>query len=68
MFRDIIIKMNEDFIATVKNTAKSTSIENLKSILYDLKNNPEEFHHDDVKIVFKLFTEEYNMRLEKNNK
>lgn len=68
MYRDIIIKMNEDFIATVKNTAKSTSIENLKSILFDMKNNPEEFHHYDVNIVIKLFTEEYNIRIEKNIK
>lgn len=68
MYRDIIIKINEDFIATVKNTAKNTSIENLKLILFDMKNNPDEFHHDDVKIVLKLFTEEYNLRLEKNIK
>lgn len=65
MNRNIIIKMNEDFIENVKNTAKSTSIENLKLILVDIKNNPEEFYHNDVKIVFKLFTEEYNLRLKK---
>lgn len=33
-----------------------------------MKNNPEEFHHDDVNIVIKLFTEEYNIRIEKNIK
>lgn len=68
MNRDVIIKMNEEFITNVKNTAKNTSIENLKLILDDMLNNPNEFYHNDIKIVFKLFTEEYNLRLEKNIK
>ena len=66
MNRDIIIKMNEDFIKNVKNTAKSTSTQNLQLILIDMKKNPDEFYCNDIEIVFKLFTEEYNLRLEKN--
>ena len=66
MNRDIIIKMNEDFIKNVKNTAKSTSTQNLQLILIDMENNPDEFYCNDIEIVFKLFTEEYNLRLEKN--
>ena len=58
--------MNEDFITNVKNTAKSTSTQNLQLILIDMKKNPDEFYCNDIEIVFKLFTEEYNLRLEKN--
>jgi hypothetical protein len=65
MYRDIIIKMNEDFITNVKNTAKSTSTQNLQLILIDMENNPDEFYCNDIEIVFKLFTEEYNLRLQK---
>lgn len=65
MNRDIIIKINEDFIKNVKNTAKSTSTQNLQLILIDMENNPDEFYCNDIEIVFKLFTEEYNLRLEK---
>lgn len=68
MNRDVIIKMNEDFITNVKKTAESTTKENLKLILDDMVNNPDEFNHDDIKIVFKLFTEEYNSRLGENIK
>jgi ribosomal protein L31 len=65
MYRDIIIKMNEDFITNVKNTAKSTSTQNLQLILIDMENNPHEFYCNDIEIVFKLFNEEYNLRLKK---
>lgn len=47
---------------SIRNTAKQISIENLKKIILEFEENPEEFNHDDVKNNYTIFKDELEFK------
>lgn len=67
MTKELIEKLVLDFIQKVKNSAKNISIENLDAILLEIDKNPSEFFYDDVKIIYKIFKEELELKRSKKS-
>lgn len=54
--------IRETMISNFKEHSKVISTENLKSIVQDFENNPEEFMWDDVRTLHKIFKQEIESR------